>query len=168
MKVETYHQLDPIGRKIVDFLRVDGRMPYRRIARELGVSESMVRKRVKKLLTSGWMRILAISDPLQLGVPILATTYLQVSPRHVDSVTDALSRSEAIRYVAIGVGRHNVVIESLHASNAEVHTFIQQELGLEGIISSETIQVVEIKKSVWDWEIRKEAEMFPDAEVRGG
>ena len=153
MKPASYEQLDTTDRLIVDFLREDGRMPYREIARRIGVSESMVRKRVNRLLEQGWMRILAISDPLQLGVPILATTYLKVSPRSVEEVTDSIARSEAVRYVAVGVGSYNVVVESLHGSNAELHRFIQRELGLEGIISSETIQVVAIKKSVWDWEI---------------
>lgn len=153
MKPASYEQLDTTDRTIVDFLREDGRMPYREIARRIGVSESTVRKRVNRLLEQGWMRILAISDPLQLGVPILATTYLKVSPRSVEEVTDSIARSEAVRYVAIGVGSYNVVVESLHGSNAELHRFIQRELGLEGIISSETIQVVAIKKSVWDWEI---------------
>lgn len=149
----TYPQLDEVEQRIIDFLRIDGRMPYREIARKLGVSESMVRKRVNKLLKAGWMRILAISDPIQLGVPILATTYAKVSPQQLESVTDKIARHKAVRYVAIGVGGHNVVIESMHASPIEVHEFIQNELGLEGIISSETIQVVKIKKSIWDWEI---------------
>jgi Lrp/AsnC family transcriptional regulator for asnA, asnC and gidA len=153
VKSAPYEQLDATDRTIVDFLREDGRMPYREIARRLGVSESMVRKRVNRLLEQGWMRIQAISDPLQLGVPILATTYLHVSPRAVEQVTDSIARCEAVRYVALGVGAHNVVVESLHADNAELHEFIQRELGLEGIISGETIQVVKIKKSVWDWEI---------------
>ncbi|MEX2541465.1 MAG: Lrp/AsnC family transcriptional regulator [Trueperaceae bacterium] len=154
MKPAPYAQLDSTDRTIVDFLREDGRMPYREIARRLAVSESMVRKRVNRLLDEGWMRILAISDPLQLGVPILATTYLNVSPRAVEEVTDSIARCEAVRYVALGIGAHNVVVESLHVDNSELHRFIQRELGLEGIISSETIQVVKIKKSVWDWEIR--------------
>ncbi|MEX2536647.1 MAG: Lrp/AsnC family transcriptional regulator [Trueperaceae bacterium] len=153
MQPAPYEQLDTTDRLIVDFLRRDGRMPYREIARRIGVSESMVRKRVNRLLEGGWMRILAISDPLQLGVPILATTYLKVSPWAVEEVTDSITRSRAVRYVAVGVGSYNVVVESLHANNSELHHFIQQELGLEGIISSETMQVVAIKKSVWDWEI---------------
>ncbi len=148
-----YQQLDVTDQRIVDFLRIDGRMPYREIARQLNVSESMVRKRVNRLLESGWMRILAISNPLQLGVPILATTYATVVPQYVERITDELAELEAVRYVAIGVSKPNVVIESIHASNAEVHEFIQGELTREGVINSETILVVEIKKSMWDWKI---------------
>jgi len=156
MKLGTYHQLDRVDQQIVDLLRTDGRMPYREIARRLGVSESMVRKRAGKLLESGWMRILAISDPLKLGVPIVATTYASVRPGALEEVTDALATNEAVRYLAIGVGSRNLVIESLHASVEDVHTFIQQELGREGVYESETIHVVKIKKSVWDWPLPTE------------
>ena len=99
------------------------------------------------------MRILAISNPLQLGVPILATTYATVTPQQLERVTDDIAALEAVRYVAIGVGNPNVVIESIHANNAEVHDFVQRELTREGVVNSETVLVVRIKKSIWDWKI---------------
>lgn len=147
-----YRQLNDTDRQIVDFLRQDGRTPYREIARRLNVSEGMVRKRVGKLLGAGWIRIVAMSDALQLGVPILATTYAKVSPHALERVTARLAASQATRYVAVGVGSHNVVVESLHASNTELHAFLQRELSDE-VLSSETLQVVEIKKAIWDWQI---------------
>ncbi len=158
-----YRQLDTVDRRIVDLLREDGRMAFREIARRLDVSESMVRKRVARLLRQGWMKIQAISDPLQLGVPILATTYARVRPGQVEEITDRIARHPAVRYVALGVGSHNVVVESLHADNGELHEFLQAELGRPGIVTSETIQVVKIKKSVWDWAIPGEPD--PDDEL---
>jgi Lrp/AsnC family transcriptional regulator, regulator for asnA, asnC and gidA len=158
---QPYQQLDAIDQAIVDALRRDGRRAYRDIARDLGVSESMVRKRCKRLLESGWMRILAISDPLALGVPVLATTYARVRHAALDAVTDAIARHDAVRYVGIGIGANNLVVESLHASSAELHAFLQDALAHDDILSSETMQVVKIKKSVWDWEIRTEPEREP-------
>lgn len=142
-------------------------MPYREIARRLGVSESMVRKRAGKLLESGWMRVLAVTDPLKLGVPFLATTYASVRPADLDKVSDALAHQDAVRYLAIGVGSHNLVMESLHASVQDFHAFIQRELGREGIIRSETIQVVQIKKSVWDWPVPTADQATEDASLAG-
>lgn len=153
MSHRGYRQLDRVDRRIVDLLRDDGRMPYREIARRIGVSESMVRKRVGRLLEANWMKIQAISDPLQLGVPIVATTYARVRPGQVEEITDRFARHPAVRYVAIGVGSHNVVVESLHANNGDLHEFLQRELGRPGIVTSETVQVVKIKKSDWDWAI---------------
>lgn len=143
-------QLDAVDEKIVDLLRRDGRMPYREIARRLDVSESMIRKRVAKLQGSGRLRIVAVSDPLERSESVLATTVASVSPHAVDRVTDALARSPSVRYVAVGIGRHNVVVESIHENTADLHAFLQRELGLEAISSSETIQIVDIKKRAWD------------------
>ena len=148
-----YAQLDATDRRIVDALREDGRMAFREIARRIDVSEAMVRKRVTRLLDLGWMKIQAISDPLQLGVPVVATTYARVRPSQLEEVTMRIARHPAARYVANGIGSYNLVVESLHADNAELHAFLQAELGLPGIVTSETIHVVDIKKSVWDWEI---------------
>jgi Lrp/AsnC family transcriptional regulator for asnA, asnC and gidA len=158
-----YRQLDPTDRRIVDLLREDGRMPYREIARKLDVSESMVRKRVGRLLDMNWMKIQAISDPLQLGVPMVATTYARVRPADVEEVTDRIARHPAARYVALGIGSYNLVVESLHAGAEDLHDFLTRELGRPGIVASETIQVVKIKKSVWDWAIPGGSD--PDADV---
>lgn len=157
-RTTKYHQLDEVDRRIVDFLRDDGRLAFREIARRLEVSESMVRKRVAKLLDAGWMRIQAISDPLQLGVPVVATTYAKVRPGVVERLTDRLAEDDAVRYIAVGIGSHNVVFESLHWSHQELHEFLQRWLGWEGISSSETIQVVKIKKSTWDWDIQPQVD----------
>lgn len=154
----TYPQLNQADQRIVDLLRQDGRRPFRDIARELGVSESMVRKRVNRLSESGWMRILAVTDPLQLGVPFLATTYVKVAPAQLEELAEDLAREPAARYVAVGVGNNNLVFESLHRSAGELHKFLQRKLSVAGVISAETIHVVDIKKSVWDWEIPVEKE----------
>lgn len=151
----TYRQLDLADQQIVDFLRADGRMSYREIARRLEVSESMVRKRVARLVESGWMRILAISDPLQLGVPVVATTYAKINPKYLETVSDRLAQCPQVRYLGTGVGHANLVVESLHASANELYDFIEANLGTEGIISSETMQVTKIKKSVWDWDLSR-------------
>ncbi|MEX2501929.1 MAG: AsnC family transcriptional regulator [Trueperaceae bacterium] len=145
-------QLDPVDRNIVALLRADGRMAFREIARRLQVSESMIRKRVARLRRQRTIEIRAVVDPLRMGVPILATTHARLRPGRVDEITDRIARHPAVRYLAIGVGGHDVVLESLHADNGELHEFLQAELGRPGIVATETIQVVNIRKSVWDWE----------------
>ena len=161
MANELYSDLDPIDQAIVIALRRNGRRPYREIARDLNVSESMIRKRAQRLLSRGWMRILAISDPLALGVPVVATTYAKVRPSALDAVVERLARYESVRYLATCVGAQNLVVESLHASNGELHTFLQAELGSDDIISFETMQVVKITKSVWDWELGDDGSPAP-------
>ena len=47
---ESTVKMDETNKKILDMLIKDSRRPYREIAEELGITESTVRKRVKKLV----------------------------------------------------------------------------------------------------------------------
>ena len=53
--------LDELDYAIINLLREDGRLPYRAIARELGLTEATVRSRVKRLEESGSMRVVAVT-----------------------------------------------------------------------------------------------------------
>jgi hypothetical protein len=94
-------------------------------------------------------------------VPVVATTYAKVRPKSLDDVVESLARYESVRYLATCVGAHNLVVESLHGSNAELHAFLQEELGSDAIVGYETMQVVRISKSVWDWELGDDGSPAP-------
>ena len=150
----TYVDLDETDRQIVDLLRQDGRMPYREIARRLGVSEGMIRKRVQRLLNSSFIRIRAVGDPLKLGVPVLAAIQLVVRPGKANEVAETLAALDNVRYVAVGIGSTNVMIESLHRDVESLHTFLTEVIGgMPSVQSAQLFQAVRIVKSVWDWPI---------------
>lgn len=150
----SYTDLDDRDRKIIDFLREDGRIAFREIARNLDIAEGTVRKRANKLLQSGLINIRAVGDPLKLGVPVLATTTLKVKSGHVDEVSDQLAELDNVRYVACGVGNKEVLIESLHESVDGLYEFTTEVIGnISSVITTDTFQVVRVKKSVWDWPI---------------
>ena len=50
-------ELDDTDNAIIALLRADGRLPYRAIARELGLTESTIRARVRRLEESDTMPI---------------------------------------------------------------------------------------------------------------
>ena len=53
--------------KIVSMLGLDGRLSNAQMARELDVSEGTIRRRVKNLLETKTISIVAASDPKKLG-----------------------------------------------------------------------------------------------------
>src|SRR5918998_6766577 len=59
--------LDDVSKKIVEQLQVDGRRSYAEIGKAVGLSEAAVRQRVQKLLDTGVMQIVGVTDPLMLG-----------------------------------------------------------------------------------------------------
>ncbi|HZM67174.1 MAG TPA: Lrp/AsnC family transcriptional regulator, partial [Nakamurella sp.] len=59
--------LDEVSRKIIEQLQQDGRRPYAAIAASVGLSEAAVRQRVQRLVRSGVMQIVAVTNPLRVG-----------------------------------------------------------------------------------------------------
>ncbi|MDP9219132.1 MAG: AsnC family transcriptional regulator, partial [Actinomycetota bacterium] len=59
--------LDEVSKRIIDQLQEDGRRPYAAIGKAVGLSEAAVRQRVQRLLESGVVQIVAVTDPLQVG-----------------------------------------------------------------------------------------------------
>ncbi len=73
-------EMDEINKKIINMLIKDSRRPYREIAEELGVTESTVRKRVKKLVENRVIERFTLAlNPEKSGRSVIAyvTAYPQ-------------------------------------------------------------------------------------------
>jgi DNA-binding Lrp family transcriptional regulator len=93
-KEELAIEMDEINKKIVTTLIKDSRTPYREIADELGVTESTVRKRVKKLVEDKIIERFTLSlNPEKSGRSIIAyvTAYPQNQrEREVEEIVKTL------------------------------------------------------------------------------
>jgi Lrp/AsnC family transcriptional regulator for asnA, asnC and gidA len=141
------HGLDQIDEDIISELQQDGRRSYRDIARNLGLSESLVRWRTQRLLRNGVVRILAITDPFRLGYQILATIVLTVEPSARSEVAARLVELPEILYVASCVGRADLLIEVVCRNHEDLVTLLSETMGsLKGITATETFMELKIHK----------------------
>jgi hypothetical protein len=60
-------QLSESDRLLVEALQADGRAPYAALARQVGLNEKAVRRRVADLRSNGVIEITTVSDPAALG-----------------------------------------------------------------------------------------------------
>ena len=51
--------LDAIDRALIGLLQEDGRLPYSRLARAVGLSEPATRQRVQRLIEEGTIQVVA-------------------------------------------------------------------------------------------------------------
>ena len=70
--------LDEVSKAIIEQLQQDGRRPYSAIGKAVGLSEAAVRQRVQRLLETGVMQIVAVTDPLSVGFPRAAMIGVRV------------------------------------------------------------------------------------------
>lgn len=90
--------MDALDRKIINALVADGRVPYSRVASDLGVATTTVHQRVKRLTERGVIRgTRVILDWEAVGVPV--TAVVSVEYRGPSSLADIAEQIRAIPYV---------------------------------------------------------------------
>jgi Lrp/AsnC family transcriptional regulator for asnA, asnC and gidA len=132
--------LDRIDRQIVRELSRDGRAPFLTIAAALGVSESQVRQRFKRLSDTGVVKVLAIINPMGLEYRTMAWLCVRAAPgAGVGELAEAFARLRFVTYVAISAGRFDLFVEVICVSPEELLELLDREVRpLAGLASIET------------------------------
>ncbi len=89
--------LDEVDAKIINILKKDSRTPFTEIASTLGVSDSTIHVRLKKLKDDGILRgyTLDINEEL-MGKKIHGLAMINVNLGHLDDVVSALKINESV------------------------------------------------------------------------
>jgi len=139
--------IDTIDRCLIALLQVDGRLSHAEIARQLGVPEPTVRRRMKRLIDEEVMQVVAVPNPLKIGYSIHAIVGARVRPGRTNDVVAALVPLRQLRYIGITAGATDIVIEALFRDNDDFRTFLTETLGeIEGLEGTETSYVLQIVK----------------------
>lgn len=112
--------LNHSDRAIVRALSEDGRAPLLAIAEQIGVSESHVRSRLKKLISSGVVRVAAVLDAGLMGYGALAWGRACVVGGPIAPVIEALVEVDAVTYVAETAGSFDIMFELTCVDDAEL------------------------------------------------
>jgi Lrp/AsnC family transcriptional regulator for asnA, asnC and gidA len=128
-------------------LQLDARASNAKIAREAGVAEGTVRRRLNRLLEGDFIKFLVVPNLLNLGYTTTALIGLQSVPAKQEAVADAAARLEEVHYVAITTGAYDIFLWVGTESGEQLGQFLRQKLGsIEGIRHSETFVNLSIKK----------------------
>ena len=138
---------DDLDRSIIEELQVDGRVSHAKIARNLGVSEGTVRRRLANLLANRVIRVVAIAEPEQLGYHTSAFIGLQVDPARVEFVASALAALSETEHVSITSGAYDIFLCVNLASSEALASFLHTKVGtIEGVRQTETFVSLETRK----------------------
>ena len=101
--------MDELDRKIIALLQLDGRASNAKIAREVGVSEGTVRRRLRRLVQDDVVKVIAVPNLEKLGYATTALIGLQTGPGKSDSVAESIAKLDEAHYVAITTGAYDVL-----------------------------------------------------------
>jgi Lrp/AsnC family transcriptional regulator, regulator for asnA, asnC and gidA len=139
--------LDTLDADIVRHLQEDGRRSYREIGRALGVSEGTIRWRVRRLIESHALRIVAIADPFRMGYRVLAFILISVEPGAQQKVIDALATFGEVTYVSSCTGRADIYAQVVCRDHDHLWEVVAERIPAIGSIrSTETFTELKMHK----------------------
>ncbi len=146
--------LDDVAKRIIEQLQQDGRRSYAAIGKEVGLSEAAVRQRVQRLIDSGVMQVVAVTDPLQLGFARQAMVGIAVSGP-LEPVAEALADMDEVDYVVITAGTYDVLAEVVCESDEHLLELISEKIrAIDGVARTETFMYLKLRKQTYSWGVR--------------
>jgi Lrp/AsnC family transcriptional regulator, regulator for asnA, asnC and gidA len=146
--------LDEANRAIIAQLQADGRRSYAAIATAIGLSEAAVRQRVQRLLDSGVMQIVAVTDPLQLGFARQAMVGVRADG-DLSEVADKLAALPEVDYVVVTAGSFDLLVEIVCNDDEHLLSLLNNSIrSVPGVRDSETFVYLKLAKQTYTWGVR--------------
>jgi len=145
-----FDSLDETDLKIIEALRKDGRVAFAQIAEQLDVSPGMIRQRYNRLVEQGYLKVVAITNPLRMGFTSMAMIGIRVDGRKLLTVAEKVSRLDEVIYMIISSGRFDIFAEVVCRNHEDLLRFITEKLSvIDGVRESESFMHLKIIKEVY-------------------
>ena len=146
--------LDDVAKQIIEQLQEDGRRPYATIGKAVGLSEAAVRQRVQRMVDSGLMQVVAVTDPLQVGFHRQAMIGMRVEGDLV-RVADELAKIDEVDYVVITAGSFDILLELVCEDDDHLLRVLSERIRLlPGVRDTETFVYLKLAKQTYAWGTR--------------
>lgn len=144
--------LDETDRAIISYLQYDGRMPYTKIASELGLTEGGVRRRVKKLIDDGVLQIVGIVEPHDIGLDEASMIGISVEGRPIDDVAEEIAKFPEVTYLFQAAGEIDLFVEVYCQDREHFVNFLNKNLQqIPGVRSTQSFLILKMYKLSYRW-----------------
>lgn len=133
--------LDDGDRAIAAALGGNGRLPASAVARDTGLPETTVRRRLGALLAQGRLVTQVIVDPRRLGLVVDANLRMQVPPGRVEAAGQALAAHPAVHGAFATTGRANLTAVVWLRDLEHLYEFITRDVAALGVDNVDTLLV---------------------------
>jgi len=144
--------VDEIDTEIIKILNLNGRTPNTEIAKKLNLSETAIRKRIKKLLDDEVIQIVAVVNPEKEGYVISGNINIKAEIKKTEAIKKELYKFEQIWYIAHLTGAFDFDIEFSVKSQKEFQQFIDRIHQIEGVIKTDVSIRLQLLRNRNDWE----------------
>jgi len=148
--IDQPEDLDPTDLQVLEILRKDGRATFAEIAAQLHVSPGMIRQRYNRLVEQGYLKVVAITNPVHRGLKTMALIGIRTDGNQMLKVADKIAKLKEVVYLVVVSGRYDIMIEVFCRDHEDLLNFITEKLyGIEGVRETETFMHLKIVKEVY-------------------
>lgn len=143
--------LDETDLLLLDLLAENARRSNVDLAREIGMVEGAVRKRLSRLLADGYVRVVGSRSLRKLGYESEVIVGIQVQAGASDDVVRRLRALTAIQGITLTTGRYDILVRACFRSRAELEELLTSTLpAIKGVARTETSYVLSTPKRSFD------------------
>ena len=147
-------RLDDVAKRIIELLQEDGRQSYAAIAKAVGLSEAAVRQRVQRLIESGVVQIVAVTDPMMLGFRRNAMVALKVEG-DVRTAAHDIAAIPEVSYVVAVTGSFDLIMEVVCEDDDHLLALLNDKVRtIPGVQTTETFTYLRLFKQTYAWGTR--------------
>jgi len=145
--------LDDTAKRIIEQLQQDGRRSYAAIGKAVGLSEAAVRQRVQRLLESGVVQVVGVTDPMMLGFKRQAMIGVRCNG-DLNAVADAIADLDGVEYVVITAGSLDLLVEVVAEDDDQLLKILSHIRAVPTVTSTETFLYLKLRKQTYAWGTR--------------
>ncbi len=143
-------RLDSIDQHIIEAMRKDGREAFAQIAEQLNVSPGMIRQRYNRLVEMGYLKVVAVTNPLMMGMRTMALIGIRTDGRKMLQVAENVAKIKEVVYLVVVSGRYDIMAEVFCKDDEDMLKFLTEKLAkVDGIRETETFMHMKIMKEIY-------------------
>ena len=141
---------DLLNTQLISLLEGNANQTSEELAKQLNVSSSTIRRRMKELIRQGTLHIVAIPEPKNMGISMIAIIAFQVQHESLSSVLNTLKTREDVKCLYATSGRYDVMALTWFSSSEQLYKFMEEDVAkLEGVKGTETFVCMHAVKTFW-------------------
>jgi len=150
IRIQDVGLLDDTDNLIIQALQVDGRVAFSQIAQQLKVSPGMIRMRYNRLVEMGLLKVVAITNPLNMGFTTMAMIGIRTEGERMLEVAEKVAAFDEVIYLIVVSGRFDIMCEVVCRDHAHLLQFLTGKLYMvDGVRESESFLHLKIQKEVY-------------------
>lgn len=140
-------KIDSVNKEIIKALQENSRRSFLSISKRLGIAETTVRYRVRRLIEKGVIvRFATLVNPRKLGYEVAAFILFKVEPWASNEITESLEKFRQLHHVFKCTGEYDIAVIAHTQDLPQLDHLVNEVKSINGVREASLYVITEIVK----------------------